>query len=76
MAATFIDTQTGLSRRLFPNATAREQAAIYSPEARNRWEVMLLYYQRMPQALLLQWQTVELTTPVEVLLSRPGARLL
>ena len=35
---------------------------------------MLLGYQRMPQELLLQWQAVELTTPVAVLLSRPGAR--
>ena len=35
---------------------------------------MLLGYQRMPQELLLQWQAVELTTPIEVLLSRPGAR--
>lgn len=74
VAATFIDTQTGLACRLFPNATAREQAAIYAPETHNRWEAMLLGYQRMPQALLLQWQTVELTTPIEVLLSRPGAR--
>jgi hypothetical protein len=36
MAATFIDTQIGLARRLFHNATAREQATIYAPEARNR----------------------------------------
>ena len=74
VAATFIDTHTGTARRLFPNPAAREAAAAYAPEARNRWEAMLLGYQRMPAELLLCWQVVELTTPVEVLLSRPGAR--
>ena len=74
VAATFVDTQTGQARRMFPNPTAREQATCYAPEAHNRWEAMLLGYQRMPQELLLQWQVVELTTPVAVLLSRPGAR--
>ena len=74
VAATFVDTQTGQARRMFPNSTARKQATCYAPEAHNRWEAMLLGYQRMPQELLLQWQAVELTTPVAVLLSRPGAR--
>jgi formylmethanofuran dehydrogenase subunit E len=74
VAATFIDTQTGRARRLFPNPIAREQAKLFAPEAHNRWEAMLLGYQRMPQDRLLQWQAVELSTPLEVLLSRPGAR--
>ncbi len=74
VAATFIDTKTGAAVRLFPNLAAREQAGAFAPGASNRWEAMLLGYQRMPQMLLLQWQAVELTTPVAVLLSKPGAR--
>lgn len=76
VAATFIDTATGLAQRLFPHPGARETAAAYAPEAHNRWEAMLLGYQRLPTELLLQWQAVELSTPVAVLLSRPGARAL
>lgn len=74
VAATFIDTHDGRALRIFPNPNSRTTAAVYAPEAHNRWEAMLLGYQRMPQELLLQSQAVELTTPVEVLLSRPGAR--
>lgn len=76
VAATFIDTQGGAAWRLFPHPAARETAAAYAPEARNRWEAMLLGYQRMADELLLCSQAVALTTPVEVLLSRPGARAL
>lgn len=74
VAATFIDTRAGIARRIVPHPDARIVAATYAPEARNRWEAMLLGYQRMPTEQLLLWQAVELTTPVEVLLSRPGAR--
>jgi formylmethanofuran dehydrogenase subunit E len=76
VAATFVDTQTGTARRIAPNAEARTHAAAYAPEAHNRWEAMLLGYQRMPQELLLCWQAVELTTPIAEILSRPGARAL
>jgi formylmethanofuran dehydrogenase subunit E len=76
VAATFVDTQTGQAVRIFPNAEARTHAADYAPEAHNRWEAMLLGYQRMPQELLLGSQAVELTTPIEEILSRPGARAL
>jgi formylmethanofuran dehydrogenase subunit E len=46
----------------------------YAPEAGNRWEAMLLGYQRMAPADLFVWQPVALTTPVAAIVSRAGHR--
>jgi formylmethanofuran dehydrogenase subunit E len=74
VAATFVDTQNGQAIRVAPSPSARERAAAYAPEARNRWEAMLLGYQRMAPADLFVWQPVILTTPVEAIVSRAGHR--
>jgi formylmethanofuran dehydrogenase subunit E len=74
VAAAFVDTHTGRAIRLAPRADARQRARAYAPEARNRWEAMLLGYQRMPAAQLLSAQSVQLKTPAERLISRAGAR--
>lgn len=80
VAATFIDTQivdTQIERavRIAPNLDARHGAAAYAPEAKNRWEAMLLGYQRMPAADLLSWEWVRLSVPVTTLISRAGHRM-
>jgi formylmethanofuran dehydrogenase subunit E len=75
VAATFIDTQTERAVRLAPRHEARQRAAAYAPEARNRWQVMLLGYQRMPVEELLVWQPVVLQTPVAKIISRAGRRV-
>lgn len=74
VAATFVDTREGAAIRIAPNPIAREYAARYAPEASNRWESMLIGYQRMPFAELFVWQSVKLTTPVESIISRAGHR--
>lgn len=74
VAASFVDTQTGQTIRLVPQNDARQKALEYAPEARNKWEAMLLGYQRMPGTELLMVQMVILKTPIEELLSRPGVR--
>ncbi len=74
VAATFVDTQTGDAWRLAPHPDARRQAARYAPEATNRWQAMLLGYQRMPSAELLVAQRVQLITPVGEIISRAGQR--
>ncbi|GIV69188.1 FmdE family protein [Caldilinea sp.] len=74
VAATFVDTKSGQAIRIAPSPTARERAAAFAPEARNRWEAMLLGYQRMALADLFVWRPVILTTPVEAILSRAGHR--
>lgn len=74
VAATFVDTQTGRTIRIAPSPTARSRAANFAPEARNRWEAMLLGYQRMAPAELFVWRPVVLTTPIEAIISRAGHR--
>lgn len=75
MAATFVNRASGRAVRVHPRAEARDRAAARAPEAEDRWQAMLLGYQRLPDAELLAWAPVELVTPVETLVSRPGARV-
>ena len=74
VAATFVDTQTEQAIRIAPSSAARQLAADYAPEAHNRWQVMLLGYQRMPLADLFVWRPVALTLPVAAIISRAGHR--
>lgn len=74
VAATFVDTQTETAIRIAPSPTARTRAAVFAPEARNRWEAMLLGYQRMAPADIFSWQPVILTTPVAAIISCAGHR--
>ena len=74
VAATFVDTARGTSVRVVPHPTARQTAPACAPEARNKWEAMLLGYQRMALAELFAWRTVKLVTPVEAIISRAGHR--
>jgi formylmethanofuran dehydrogenase subunit E len=75
VAATFVDTANGRAWRIAPNPGARQTAHDYAPEAKNRWQAMLLGYQRMPVADLLAAAPVELVTPVASLISRAGYRV-
>lgn len=76
VAATFVDTHTGQAIRIVPHANARGHARDYAPEARNQWEAQLLGYQRMPANELLAVQSVQLRTPIERLISRPGLKVI
>jgi formylmethanofuran dehydrogenase subunit E len=76
VAATFIDTRTGQAVRIAPRREARLWAAAYAPKARNKWEAMLLGYQRMPAATLLTVQKVMLKTPLERESSRAGRKII
>lgn len=76
MAATFIDTETEHAVRIAPSVQSREMACDYAPDARSRWHAYLEAYQIMPDALLLEWQPVQLNTPVSEIVSRAGVRAL
>lgn len=75
VAATFVDTHTGQAVRILPRGEARQLARAFAAEARNKWETQLLGYQRMPASELLIVQRVQLKTPIERLLSRPGVKV-
>ncbi len=75
VAATFIDIGSAKAVRIAPRREIRRQAVAFAPEARNKWQAMLLAYQRMPSESLLQVQEVVLTTSVETIISRPRRRV-
>jgi len=74
VAATFIDTRTGQAVRVVPCSEARALAREYAPEACNRWEAQLVGYRLMPDEWLLHWESVRLTTPIEVIIGHAGRR--
>src|SRR5689334_2836560 len=74
VAATFVDTQTGCALRIVPRRHARLLARAYAPEAHSQWEAMLLGYQAMPDEELFSVQVVQLSTPLEKLISRPRSK--
>lgn len=74
VAATFVDTETGLAHRVWPRLDARRLAPPFAPDAHNRWESQLLGYQRMPVDMLLSWREVRLRVNVEEIISRPSVR--
>ena len=74
IAATFVDTRTGVAIRVVPKVEARELSCEFAPEARSRWEEYLLGYQRMPVEELFASQRVQLVTPIEKIISQEGIR--
>ncbi len=76
MAATFVDTVSEQAVRVAPSVQSREMAPDYAPNARSRWHAYLEGYQIMPDDVLLEWQPVQLTTPISEIISRPGVRAL
>lgn len=74
-ALTAVDTTTGEAWRIAPHPQARELAAAVAADAADRWESMLLGYQRLPTGQLLTAQRVALKTPVADLISIPGHRV-
>jgi formylmethanofuran dehydrogenase subunit E len=75
VAATFVDTSSGAAVRIAPHPDARHAAHPYAPEARNRWQAMLLGYQRMPVGELLVAQPVILVKTVDEIVSHAGRRV-
>jgi len=72
VAATFVDTLAERAIRIAPRPEARTSARKLAPQARNKWEAMLLGYQRLPAEALLTVERVELELAVAQLVSRPG----
>lgn len=74
IAATFIDIETSRAIRLAPRSTVRERASDFAPAGTSKWEKYLFGYQQMPDDLLFAVQSVEPTTPIEQIVSKPGCR--
>ena len=74
-AATFVDTETERAVRISPHPQARERAALYAPDAPDRWHAQRDAYQVMPVAELLEARPVTLTLSLREIISRPGLRV-
>jgi formylmethanofuran dehydrogenase subunit E len=75
VAATLVDTVTGCAVRVAPAHDVRARAWDYVTNTKNKWQAMLIGYQRMPDEELLVAQPVALTVSLERLLSKPGYRV-
>jgi len=75
VAATLIDTFTGMAVRVSPQAQARQRAAEYAPGAADLYAAQLIGYQQMPEAELLEIIPVRLRTSIESIISKPGLRV-
>ncbi len=73
-AAAFIDSLTEQAIRIAPRLNIRELAWDYAPSARNKWEAQLIGYQHIPDDLLLDWQHIELATPIKQIIGQAGKR--
>lgn len=74
IAATFVDVKTERALRVAPQTDVRDRARDYAPEQSRRYFAMLHGYQRMPDAELLSFEWVQLSTPVAAIVSRASAR--
>jgi formylmethanofuran dehydrogenase subunit E len=74
-AAVFIDVKTGAALRVAPRLDVRERAYMFAPDEPRHYFAQLQAYQIMPDAELLMIQPITLTTPIEVIVSRPGVRV-
>ncbi len=74
VAATFADTCTERAIRISPRQQSRELASEYASETNDRWEGMLLGYQRIPDDMLFTVVPVKLALSLDKIISRPGLR--
>ena len=74
VAATFVDTVTEVAVRIAPKLDVRKKVEAYAPEVEDSWQAYVRAYQSMPFDDLLSAQYVQLSKPIQKIISRPGAR--
>lgn len=72
--ATFVDTRSGRALRVAPALDVRQLAVAFAPKDSRHFFAQMEAYQIMPDEELLVVTEVELTIPVEQIVSRPGIR--
>jgi formylmethanofuran dehydrogenase subunit E len=74
-AATFVDTKNGKAVRVAPTLDIREQARAGCPDEPRHYFAQMQAYQVMPDEQMLTVTRVQLVTPIEQIVSRPGVRV-
>lgn len=75
VAATFVDVRTGRAVRVAPRLDIRERAAAFALNEPRHYFAQMQAYQSMPDEEMFTVTEVQLVTPVEEIVSRPGARV-
>lgn len=75
IAATFVDVKTGQAVRVAPRLDVRERAYTCAADEPRHYFAQLKAYQVLPDHELLTIQPVQLTTPIEAIVSRAGVRV-
>lgn len=73
-AATFADAQTGRAVRVAPALDVRQQALSFAPNESRHYFAQMRAYQLIPDDKLLTVVEVQLSIPIEQIVSRPGVR--
>ncbi|NUQ83232.1 MAG: TraR/DksA C4-type zinc finger protein [Anaerolineales bacterium] len=74
-AAVFVDTHTGRAVRIAPALDVRQKAYAYAPDEPRHYFAQMQAYQIMPDAEMFTISDVQLNTPIEAIVSRPGVRV-
>lgn len=74
VAATFYDTLTERTFRIWPHPKSRQTAVSLVPNGKGHWQSQLEAYQIMPTTELLCAAEVHLNVSMKALISRPGVR--
>lgn len=75
IAATFVDTSTGVAIRITPRLNVRQRAIDCITSEARRYFAQLQAYQILPDEELLSLQEVHLKTSLDKLISKPGVRI-
>jgi formylmethanofuran dehydrogenase subunit E len=75
VAVTFVDVRTGRAVRVAPALDVREQAHQYAPNEPRHYFAQMQAYQVMPDDVMFTFIEVDLVTPVEEIVSKPGVRV-
>jgi formylmethanofuran dehydrogenase subunit E len=74
-AATFVDTQSGLTIRVAPALDIRERAYQYAQNEPRHYFAQMQAYQIMPDDVMFTVTEVHLATSIAEIVSRPGVRV-
>lgn len=75
VAAVFVDVKTGYAIRVAPVIDIRQRACHFAPNESRHYFAQMQAYQTMPDDEMFTVNEVQLATPIETIVSRPGVRV-
>jgi formylmethanofuran dehydrogenase subunit E len=75
VAAVFVDVKTRYSVRVVPALDIRQMAYTYAPDESRHYFAQMRAYQVMPDEEMFTITEVQLSIPIEAIVSRPGVRV-